>query len=282
MGVRDRLRGFGDAVTSAATTAGKDLVNRASQAGRGGATASGDWVHGVLGALPAPAAPAVEQWEFSLGALVCRHPRVPAITAKALRSLDGIGALRFGPESVGFDGEDIPWDKVVRIQLHNAFAAMTTDALDNEVDRVRELLPPIPGRKWAVTKVVEGLAAVVLASVEQAADERLDAVNVACEITYRGGMLGREKTLRANLFTTALLAHQADVAYSLVVTAQAKGVPVLPADPGALSVEMAERVRALRARTDTVAAELQAEREDDGQPGPSALPGQQGHPGQPA
>ncbi|TVL90066.1 hypothetical protein CD790_23225 [Streptomyces sp. SAJ15] len=269
-------------MTSAATTAGKDIVNRASQAGRGGATASGDWVHGVLGALPAPAAPAVEQWEFSLGALVCRHPRVPAITAKALRSLDGIGALRFGPESVGFDGEDIPWDKVVRIQLHNAFAAMTTDALDNEVDRVRELLPPIPGRKWAVTKVVEGLAAVVLASLEQAADERLDAVNVACEITYRGGMLGREKTLRANLFTTALLAHQADVAYSLVVTAQAKGVPVLPADPGALSVEMVERVRALRARTDTVAAELQAEREDDGQPGPSALPGQQGHPGQPA
>ncbi|MFH8368619.1 hypothetical protein [Streptomyces sp. NPDC018031] len=257
MGVRDRFQRIGGAVTSAAA-AGRDMVNRGTEASRSGAAASGDWVLGVLAALPAPSSPATEEWEFSLGALACRHPRVPAVTAKALRSLDGIGALRFGPESVGFDGEDIPWDKVVRLQLHNAFTAMTTDALDAEIDRIRELLPPIPGRKWAVTKVVEGLASVVLASLEKAADQRLDSVNVGCEIVYRGA-LGREKTLRANLFPTALLAHQLDVAHSLVVTAQAKGVPVVPPDPNALQVKTAERVRALRERTDTVAAQLEAE-----------------------
>ncbi|WP_431043788.1 hypothetical protein ACQUSR_19115 [Streptomyces sp. P1-3] len=262
MGVKDRLRGLGDAVTSAATAAGKDIVGRGTRVGRTGATASGDWVLGVLGALPAPAAPAAEEWEFSLGALVCRHPRVPAITAKALRSLDSIGALRFGPESVGFDGEDIPWSKVVRLQLHNGFAAMTTDALDNEIDRIRELLPPIPGRKWAVTKVVEGLASVVLAALEQASDQRLDSVNVACEIVYRG-TLGREKTLRANLFSTALLAHQVDVAYSLVVTAQSMGITVVPPEPSSMKVETAERIRALRERTDTVARELRAQAEGE-------------------
>ncbi|MFF8813047.1 hypothetical protein [Streptomyces pactum] len=274
MGVRDRLRGLGETVTSAATAAGKDLVNRGA-ARRSGAGTPGDWVAGVLGALPAPAAPATEEWEFSLGTLVCRHPRVPAVTAKALRPLDGIGALRFGPESVGFDGEDIPWEKVVRIQLHNAFATMTTDGLDAEIDRVRELLPPLPGRKWAVTRVAEGLVAVVLAALEQAGDQRLDDVDVAVEIVYRGA-LGRERTLRAGLFTTALLAHQVDVAYSLVVTAQHRGVPVVPADRSEPDAGAVERVRALRARTDAVKAQLQAEaaaEDPDGRPAAGAAAG---------
>lgn len=270
MGVVNRLRGLGGSVTAAATSAGKELMGRGAQAGRTRVNSGGDWVIGVLGSLPAPASPATEQWEFSLGTLVCRHPRVPAITAKALRPLDGIGALRFGPESVGFDGEDIPWEKVVRLQLHNGFAAMTTDALDTEVDRIREVLPPLPGRKWAVTKVVEGLATVVLASLEKAADQRLDSVNVACEIVHRGAF-GREKTLRAGLFATAVLAHELDVAHSLVVTAQSKGIPVVPPDPHAMPVETAERVRALRERTDTVAAQLEAEEREAG-PEPERTP----------
>ncbi|MFC0600089.1 hypothetical protein [Streptomyces palmae] len=266
MGMRDRLRGVGDRVTAVATTVGKEAMNRGAQASRGSANAGGDWVLRVLGTLPAPAAPAAEEWEFSLGALVCHHERVPAVTAKALGSLDSLGAVRFGPESVGFDGEDIPWDKVVRIQLHNGFAAMTTEALDNEIDRIRELLPPIPGRKWAVTKIIDGLATVVLGSLEKAAEQRLDETNVACEIVYRG-RLGREKTLRANLFSTALLAHQTDVAYSLVVTAQSMGVTVVPPDPSAMRVETADRVRALRERTDAVAAQLEVEERQSLGPG---------------
>ncbi|WEV27251.1 hypothetical protein OYE22_20130 [Streptomyces sp. 71268] len=253
---------MGEAVTSAAANVGREVVNRGSDARRTGANASGEWVLGVLGALPPPAAPAEREWEFSLGTLICQHPRVPAITAKALRALDSLGALRFGPESVGFEGEDIPWKKVTGLRLHNAFDAMTTEGLDAEVDRIREVLPPLPGRKWAVTKVVEGLATVVLAALEQASEQRLDSVNVACEVTYKGA-LGREKTLRANLFTTALLAHQTDVAYSLVVTAQAAGVPVIPADPAALDDKALERVRALRERTDAMAAELRAQGDDD-------------------
>ncbi|WP_217199058.1 hypothetical protein [Streptomyces buecherae] len=271
MGVRGRIRDMGEAVTSAAANVGREVIGRGVDARRAGANASGEWVLGVLGALPPPAAPAEREWEFSLGTLICQHPRVPAITAKALRALDSLGALRFGPESVGFEGEDIPWKKVTGLRLHNAFDAMTTEGLDAEVDRIREVLPPLPGRKWAVTKVVEGLATVVLAALEQASEQRLDSVNVACEVTYRGAF-GREKTLRANLFTTALLAHQTDVAYSLVVTAQAAGVPVTPADPAALDDKALERVRALRERTDAMAAELRAQGDDDasaGADGPS-------------
>ncbi|MCQ8770384.1 hypothetical protein [Streptomyces telluris] len=261
MGILNRVKNLGDQVGTAATSFGKDVahaVQRGVDAGRAGTNASGDWVLSVLRSLPAPAAPTPVEWEFSLGALICRHPKVPAITAKALRPLDGIGALRFGPESVGFDGEDIPWDKVVHLQLHDAFSAMTTEALDAEIDRIRDLLPMLPGRKWVVTKVVEGLASVMLAALEQAGEQRLETVNVACEITYRGA-LGMKKTLRANMFSTALLAQQAEVMHSLVLTAQAKGIPVLPAEPPLHGTKTGERVLALRARTDTVAAQLRAE-----------------------
>ncbi|WP_331770989.1 hypothetical protein OG948_45995 (plasmid) [Embleya sp. NBC_00888] len=260
MAIRDQLRGIGGAVGSAAAS-GRAAVGNRIGAGRA-RVASGDWVRGTLDALPAPAAPATVAWEFSLGALVCRHPKVPAITARPLRLLDGLGAVRFGPESVGFDGEDIPWDKVIRLTVHDAFASMTTAALDTEVDRVREVLPPLPGRKWAVTKVVEGLLTVVLASLEQADDRRLDSAEVACEITYRG-LLGREKTLRASLFATALLARQTAVADSLVATARAHGVEVVAAVPegGADDAAAAERTRVLRARTDAVSARLRAQRE---------------------
>ncbi|MDG4864399.1 hypothetical protein P8605_40270, partial [Streptomyces sp. T-3] len=110
------------AAAAAAVTAGKDAVVAGKDAVAdkitAGQAASGEWVHRALVALPAPAAPAAEQWEFSLGALITTHPRVPAVTAKPLRLLDGMGALRFGPESVGFDGEDIPWEKVRAIRLH--------------------------------------------------------------------------------------------------------------------------------------------------------------------
>ncbi|MGI5350411.1 hypothetical protein ACQEU8_19865 [Streptomyces sp. CA-250714] len=264
MGIRDRVRGIGDSVSNVAASAamrGRELTDRGAEARRNGAVNSGEWVLKAVRALPAPAAPAEEPWEFSLGALVSQHPKVPALTAKALRPLRSLGALSFGPESVGFDGEDIPWKKVVSLRLHNAFAAMSTEGLDHEVDRIRDVLPPLPGRKWAVTKVVEGLGSVVLASLERASGQRLDTVDVASEITYRG-LLGRETTLRASLFPTALLAHQVEVADSLVVTAQQWNIPVLPAEP--VDVDTVARIRALRARADKVYDELLAE--DDREP----------------
>ncbi|NUU25215.1 MAG: hypothetical protein HOV68_27490, partial [Streptomycetaceae bacterium] len=245
MGFGDRVRGIGGAVGSAAS-AGRSAVGRQVAAGRDG-LASGDWARSALGALPVPDSPTAVTWEYSLGVLIARHPRIPSATAKLLRPLDGLGAVRFGPDDVGFDGENVPWEKVTGLRLHDAFAVMTTEGLDAEVDRVREVLPPVPGRKWVVSKVVEAAATVVLASLEQAAEQRLDTVEVACEITYKG-LLGRQKKVQASLFATALLAQRPEVARSLVATAQAHGVPVTPAPPA--KEDATARTAALRARTD--------------------------------
>lgn len=206
-----------------------------------------------------PSAPATVTWEYSLGVLICLHPRVPAATAKLLSALDGLGAVRFGPDDVGFDGENVPWEKVTGLRLHDAFTVMTTDGLDTEIDRVRDVLPPVPGRKWVVSKAVEAAATVALASLEQAAARRLDAVDVACEITYKG-LLGRQKTISASLFATALLAQHPEVAQSLVATAVAHGVPVTPAPPA--TGDAAARAQALRARTDAMTERLRAAQHD--------------------
>lgn len=264
MGIGDKVRGIGGAVGSAAA-AGRSRVARGVEAGREG-IASGDWVRTALGALPVPSAPAVATWEYSLGVLICLHPRVPAATAKLLTALDSLGAVRFGPEDVGFDGEYVPWEKVTGLRLHDAFTVMTTDGLDAEIDRVREVLPPLPGRKWVVSKAVEAAATVALASLEQAADRRLEAVEVACEITYKG-LLGRQKTLNASLFATALLAQRPEVAQSLVATAVAHGVPVTPAP--AATQDAATRAEALRARTDAMAERLRAAQQEAGADDPA-------------
>ncbi|HSA52254.1 MAG TPA: hypothetical protein VLH10_19375 [Yinghuangia sp.] len=265
MGFGDKVRGIGSAVGSAAS-AGRAAVGRGVEAGREG-IASGDWVRTALGALPVPSSPATATWEYSLGVLICTHPRVPAATARLLTPLDSLGAVGFGPEGVGFDGENVPWDKVTGLRLHDAFTVMTTDGLDAEIDRVREVLPPLPGRKWVVGKAVEAAATVALASLEQAAERRLDTVEVACEITYKG-MLGRQKTLNAGLFATALLAHRPEVAAALVATAVAHGVPVTPAP--ARTQDAAARAVALRARTDAMAERLRAAQQESQGDDPAA------------
>ncbi|SOB86004.1 hypothetical protein [Streptomyces sp. 1331.2] len=173
---------------------------------RGGrAAAGGRWALTALGSVPPPSVPATEPWKLSVGTLIGRHPRTPTVVHKLLGLLDGLGAVHLGPTEVGFDGEEIAWDKVVEIRTRNAFEVLTTTALEQEVDRVREFLPPVPGRKWVVTKAGEALATVVLAALERGSvDQRLDELTVPARIVHRG-LLGRPRTLDAGVFAAAVL-----------------------------------------------------------------------------
>ncbi|MEZ0064650.1 hypothetical protein ABIA32_000638 [Streptacidiphilus sp. MAP12-20] len=147
------------------------------------------------------------------------------------------------------------WSKIVEIRTRNAFELMTTQALENEVDRIRTLLPPVPGRKWLVTQAAEAMATVVLAALEQGSTPgRLDELTVPAEIVHRG-LLGRQRVLRGGLFAAATLVIVEPVADSLAATAALHGVPVRPAAAPAESDERA-RLEALRERTDAVARHL--------------------------
>ncbi|MFJ9770273.1 hypothetical protein ACIRVF_03410 [Kitasatospora sp. NPDC101157] len=164
--------------------------------------------------------------------------------------------MHLGPSKVGFDGEEVEWDKVVEIRTRNAFEVLTTSALEQDVDRIREFLPPVPGRKWAVTKAGEALATVVLAALERGSvDQRLDELTVPAQIVHRG-LLGRPRTLDAGCFAAATLVVAGQAGESLIATARQRGIPVRPAETAAQD-DRAEHVAVLRERTDAVSRLLQ-------------------------
>ncbi|MGK5531107.1 hypothetical protein [Streptomyces sp. URMC 129] len=206
---------------------------------RSAAAASGAWMVERMTSYPGPVAvPVGEPWEFGVGALIARHPRVPGPLARPLGALDALGSVRIGPGELGFDGEDdVPWEKIVNVRLHHGFTAVAAHSIDAESERLRGLLPPVPGRKWALGKGADGLKTLVAKLRERAAagssGERpaADGPDIACEFTARG-LLGRERTVRACLYTTAFLALRPDVSHALVETARAAGVPVLRPDGG--------------------------------------------------
>ena len=187
------------------------------------------WVRKALEAVPLPPVPATEQWEMSLAAFLRLRTDLPSAALKPLGVLDRYGAIGFGPETVGFDGEDIPWERVVRIVARDVVEVVTDSAMEREAEHIRSLLPPLPGRKWVVAQAM-GL----LGSVAGPVMARAAVGDVACEIVYRG-KFGREKVLRAGLFPALLQAARPEVVRRLVATAGERGVAVSglrPAGPG--------------------------------------------------
>ncbi|MEW1906938.1 hypothetical protein AB0442_00570 [Kitasatospora sp. NPDC085895] len=236
MGVRDGAQEFGRRAGTALGTAA-----RTGRAKARNVVGEGDWVRRALATLPPPEAPATDDWEVSIAALIGRHPRVPGPAVWLLHQLDGLGQVAFGPEKVGFDGEDVPWAKVQELRLHSTLDLLPDVVLDKEVDRIREFLPPVPGRKWVVARAA-------------GREERL----LPCEIVHRG-LLGRPRQLGGGLFAATALAALPAAADGLVATAKAHGVPVVPVEPTGTRADRAERLRAasgrLRDRLGTLLAE---------------------------
>jgi hypothetical protein len=245
-----------------AAQAGREAVLRGSRN-----AARGQWAYTALTSVAPPAIPVTEPWRLSLGVLLGRHPRTPQLARRALGLLDRFGGVHLGPAAMGFDGEEIAWEKIVEIRTRNAFEVMTTQALDQEVDRLRDLLPPVPGRKWVVTKAAEAIATVVLAALERGSvDQRLDEFAVPVEIVHRG-LFGQQKVQVGGLFAVATLAVLEEAAQSVVATAGQHGVPVRPATPLAVTKpDRAARVSDLRRRTDAMAERLARLQQDTHEP----------------
>ncbi|WP_371497674.1 hypothetical protein OG871_17150 [Kitasatospora sp. NBC_00374] len=250
MGVRDTAQELGRKATG--------VFGSAAQAGRSvrAKAGEGDWARRALAAVPPPQAPAVEPWEVSIAALIGSHPKVPSPAVRLLHLLDDLGQVVIGPETVGFDGSEVAWDKVLELRLHSTADLLPDVVVDKEVDRILDLLPPVPGRKWVVTRLAEGLLTLVQAAIEAA--EREDR-GLPCELVHKN-LLGRPKQLSGGLFAAAALAAAPQAAESLIATAKAHGVPVVevaPADLGVradraqrlrdTSIRLQERIRGLRA-----------------------------------
>lgn len=235
--------------------------------------------------ITAPQFPSSEPWEASLAELVRGTGKVPRIATKPLGLFDRFGAVKFGPDEVGFDNDEVPWDKVTQLRTWKLSSLLTGQGLEREVDRIRGYIPPIPGRKWAVEKTVSFFLDLVLAvSGEQAklfadyvdgvataaGDEIPDGTaepadcRVVAEIEYQGAL--RKKEIRGGLVAALLLAKVPGANDCLCKWAEMKGVPVVPDEDEEHFDTALERGQALRARFDNlgdVARRLRRQEEPD-------------------
>ncbi len=244
-----------DTGKGAARSAGRSAV----EVSKGAATVTqdaDDWARSQLEAVPPPVLPLTEPWKLSIGAIVARHPKAPKMTGKLLSPLDRFGAIVIGPEDAGFDGDDVEWRRIVQIRTRTAEELVCGAIWDFAIDDLRKMLPPVPGRKWAVTKVLQILltmTADIEDQVEQAEDEEAP-VRVPCEIVYRG-ILRREKEASAGLFSALALCTMPQVSEALVRAALEQGIPVVDAEP---NKSLAPNERVMRMREHRAALSAQA------------------------
>jgi hypothetical protein len=211
--------------------------------------------------IPSPDPTSSEPWEVSIAEMVRRTGKVPKLATKALGLFDRFGSVRITPDEIGFDGEEIPWDKVVELRTHEVSNLLTGRALEREVDRIRGYLPPIPGRKWVVNKVVGLTLNLVLAVsgdyAKQVADH-VDGINsdgegvdpesdrVVAEIVYKA-RFGRKKEVQGGLFAAAVMTGNRDVSKAMREGAGMRGIPVVATEDDHFDAAL-ERGEALRAR----------------------------------
>lgn len=233
----------------------KELGGRAR--GTAAGVAGGDWARRALEGHPKPAAPPLEPWEVSLAGLVGRLPHVPGPAVRLLHLLDGLGQVAVGPEEVGFDGETASWDKVLEVRCHSTVDLLPEVAVEREVDRIREFLPPVPGRKWLVTRVAEALLTVAIAAGTAAERQTR---HLPCEIVAKN-LIGRPKQLAGGLFAASALTLVPEAGESILAAARERGIPVTVVEDPMTGVhaEHAARLRAASQRLTDALARLRAE-----------------------
>ncbi len=170
--------------------------------------------------IPMPSAPADALWEISLAAYLRRRTDLPSLALKPLGLLDRYGEVAVGPDHMAFDGEDVPWDKAVRVIVRDLVEVVSDKAMAREAEKIRHLLPPVPGRKWVVDHAMALLGDFAAPRLTKARGG-----DVVSEVVYRGA-LGREKTVQCGVFAALLMATWPEVRHSLIATARLHGVEV--------------------------------------------------------
>ncbi|QVQ53049.1 hypothetical protein J4H86_04390 [Spiractinospora alimapuensis] len=100
-----------------------------------------EWLRWALLTYPQPEYPLEEDWSVSVAALLAKIPRFPRFAVRLLGVLDRFGAVRIGPQRLGFDGSELDWDRVTEIRLHNPADLLTEHVLEAELNRLLWIVP---------------------------------------------------------------------------------------------------------------------------------------------
>lgn len=210
---------------------------------------------------------------MSISALVGQIPKMPTAAVRLLRLLNRFGAVRLGVDEVGFDGDGIAWSKVAQVRTHRLSDVLSWSLLEVEVERLSRPLPPVPGRRWMLSRVGELLLTLAqMGTGISDADQpepaegtgEADDPRVAVEIVH-GGMVRQEVHHRAGLTAALLLAAMPEANRALVTLAEQRDIPVVATEEkgvwdaaGDRAESMRSTIAAMRSRFTRTSKELEA------------------------
>ena len=175
------------------------------------------------------AGPVEGRWGVGLGEIAASLPKLPGLLRDAARQLNQFGSVVISDGGIEYDGDEAAWTTVTEVRTHRLVGYLLTGAVRKQVDRLP--LWWFPGRGL----VLDGLTQAGLTAIAVAADGRLSGgvfdIRIPAEVQYRGRF--RRKDMTPGVPAALVLADPA-VRAAVAATAEAHGVPVLPAEDDAL------------------------------------------------
>lgn len=194
--------------------------------------------------------PATGRWGVGVGEAAASLPRLPGLVRDIARQLNRFGSVVVSPGGIEYDGDEVAWSKVTEIRTRRLAGYLFTDAITKQVDRL-----PVwwfPGRGL----LLSGLTHTALTAVAVITDLRLDSgvftVYIPAEVKSTG--IFRTAQMSPGIPAALVLADPA-VRDFVETTAQAHGIPILPADDDALE-QAAKRAAVIRASVSAVGTVL--------------------------
>lgn len=192
--------------------------------------------------------PVTQRWAVGVGEVAAGLPKLPGLLRGIARQLNQFGSVVVSPGGIEFDGDEVAWSKVTEIRTRRLLGYLFTDAITKQVDRL-----PVwwfPGRAL----VLSGVTHTALTAVALAADLQLDrgvfTVYIPAEVRAKGLLRSRE--ISPGVPASLVLADPA-VRDCVEATAQAHGIPVIPAEDDALEAA-ARRAAVIRGAVGRVMA----------------------------
>jgi hypothetical protein len=218
----------------------------------------------VNGLPKPPSLPLRERWGVSLGDLVAANADVPRAVASVLKRLDRLSAFSVSPTEIGFDGSSVDWSDVREIRTSLIADALAAEGLEREIDRLITALPPVPGRKWLVTRVMDVVAGLAMAlqrtSNRDEGKHDEAPVRVPSVVVYRGQL--RQKELKPGVVALLAMAAVPEAAQAVFSLGAQHGVVFVERPPSPASRKADSLLRALN-RLEACAGSRRAPADED-------------------
>ncbi len=189
-----------------------------------------------------PPGPVQGRWAVGFGDLLAEHPRMPSALKGLARNLDRYGGLAISSNSLEFDHDSVEWASMTEIRTRNVVEYLLSGGLSQQIDSLP--LPWFPGRRRVLDALSKALMTLVVTVSRDQLDRHAD-VQIPAEVIYNGA-IRRNRQLAPGILAALVMADPV-VNQCFRATAQAHGVPVRPADDGAVS-SAEQRADALRAK----------------------------------